>query len=277
MSDYIFPLRTFRSANYLGGAPSSSCGQVHTLTHFQEYAHLLVVLDPHAQSIDQNGDHNPSSEVLAVHDLPERVTHQPPEADNVGRRFAQPEALLLGLPAVSPVPVVEVLCELVHAIAVGVSGGLVAIGGPFCAVGATLKVQCQCCCVHGAAGSAEVASRQLARELGCSRVRKVRWRKWDGEKETAMKSAWLWYISLMKWFRQIVKSDERDRLWTIAFSRHSRVCQRQCVWWWWTVCAVWVMPCLCRLRCGLSGCLPTLLSSVQPERTWPDFYRVRRL
>lgn len=88
---------------------------------------LLMILDPHAQCIDQNSDHNPSSKVLAVHNLPEGVTHKPPEANNVRRRFAQPEVLLLGLPAVSPVPVVEVLGELIYAFAVRVTRGLVAL------------------------------------------------------------------------------------------------------------------------------------------------------
>lgn len=77
-----------------------------------------MVFDPHAQSVDQNGDHNPSAKVLAVHDLPERVTHQPPEADDLRRRFAQPAVLLFRLPAVSPVPVVKVLGELVNTITV---------------------------------------------------------------------------------------------------------------------------------------------------------------
>lgn len=90
--------------------------------------YLLMVLDPHAQSIDQNSDHNPSSKVLAVHNLPECVAHQPPEANDVRRRFAQPKMLLFGLPAVSPVPVVEVLGELIYALAVRVSGGVVALG-----------------------------------------------------------------------------------------------------------------------------------------------------
>lgn len=86
-----------------------------------------MVLDPHAQSVDQDGDHNPSSKVLAVHDLPECIAHQPPEVNNLRSSFAQPAVLLPGLPAVSPVPVVEVLGELIYALAVGVSGGLVAL------------------------------------------------------------------------------------------------------------------------------------------------------
>ncbi len=86
-----------------------------------------MVLDPHAQSIDQNGDHNPSSKVLAVHDLPECVAHQPPEVHDVCRSFAQPAVLLLWLPTVSPVPVVEVLGEFGNALTVRVSGGFIAI------------------------------------------------------------------------------------------------------------------------------------------------------
>lgn len=79
---------------------------------------LLMVLDSHAQSIDQNRNHNPSAKVLAVHDLPESVAHQPPEVNNLGGRFPQPPVLLFGLPAVSSVPVVEVLSELVYPITV---------------------------------------------------------------------------------------------------------------------------------------------------------------
>lgn len=124
-----------------------------------------MVLDPHAQGIDQNSDHNPPSKVLAVDDLPERVAHQPPEANDVRRRLAQARVLLSGLPAVSPVPVVEVLGELVHALAVRVPRGLVALRAAFRLIGqglgavrATLGVQCQSGRVHGAAGGAEVAS-----------------------------------------------------------------------------------------------------------------------
>lgn len=95
------------------------------------YTNLLMVLDPHAQSVDQDGDHNPSSKVLAVHDLPKCVAHQPPEANNIRSSSAQPTVLLFGLPAVSPVPVVEVLGEFVYTLAVGVSGGLVALGATF--------------------------------------------------------------------------------------------------------------------------------------------------
>lgn len=84
---------------------------------------LLMVLDPHAKCIDQYSDHNPSSKVLAVHNLPEGVAHQPPEANDVRRRFAEPKVLLFGLPAVSPVPVV-VLGELIYTFAVRVTRGL---------------------------------------------------------------------------------------------------------------------------------------------------------
>ena len=141
------------------------------------HTNLLVVLDPHAQSVDQNGDHNPTSEILAVHDLPERVTHQPPEVDDLPRRFAQPALLLFGLTAVSPVPEVEVLGELVHALAVRVAlhvdAALRFVGQGLGAVGAALGVQCPSSRVHGAAGGAEVTGRQLAGELGCSRATEV--------------------------------------------------------------------------------------------------------
>lgn len=86
-----------------------------------------MIFNPHAQSIDQNGDHNPSSKVLAVHNLPECVAHQPPEVNHLRCRLAQSTVLLFGLPAVSPVPVMEVLGELIYAVAVGVSRGLVAL------------------------------------------------------------------------------------------------------------------------------------------------------
>lgn len=84
-------------------------------------------LDPHTESIDENGNHNPSSKVLAVNDLPERVAYKPPEVHHLPCRSAQAAFLLLGLPAISPVPVVEVLGELVYAFAVGVSRRLVAL------------------------------------------------------------------------------------------------------------------------------------------------------
>lgn len=139
---------------------------------------LLVVFDPHAQRVDENSDHNPSSKVFAVHDFPERVTHQPPEADHPCRRFAQAALLPSGLPAVSPVPVMEVLA---CAVAVRVAGRLDAVGAALRFVGqglgavrAALGVQSQCGRVHGAAGGAEVTSRKLAGELGCSGERKVR-------------------------------------------------------------------------------------------------------
>lgn len=122
---------------------------------------LLVVLDPHAQSVDQNGDHNPAAKVFAVHDLAERVAHQPPEANDVCRRLAQPQALSSRLPAVSPVFVVEVLGELVHAVAVRIPGHLIAVCAALRLVGqrlgtvwAILRVQYES--VYGAAGTAEV-------------------------------------------------------------------------------------------------------------------------
>ena len=153
-----------------------------------------MVLDPHAQGIDQNGDHNPSSEVLAVHNLSECIAHQPPEADNVCCRFPQLKVLLFGLPAVPPVSVVKVLGELIHAIAVRVPRGFIALRAALwlvCqgldTVRATLGFQCQSGRVHGIAGDAQVTSRQLAGELCCSQVRKVRWRHWDKKKEVGAK------------------------------------------------------------------------------------------
>lgn len=136
-------------------------------TFLREYSlrltDLLMVLDPHAQSVDQDGDHNPTTKVFAVHDLAERVAHQPPEADHVCRRLAQPQTLSSRLPAVSPVFMVEVLGELVHAVAVRISSCLVAVGAALRLVGqrlgavrAILRVQCERWCVYGTAGTAEV-------------------------------------------------------------------------------------------------------------------------
>lgn len=86
-----------------------------------------MILDPHAESIDQNSNHNPSSKVFAVHDLPESITHQPPKAHDGCCGFAQPETLFFGLPAVSSVPVAKILGELIHTLTVRVSGGVVAL------------------------------------------------------------------------------------------------------------------------------------------------------
>lgn len=90
-------------------------------------SYLLMVLNTHAESIDQDGDHDPSSKVFTVHNLSERVAHQPPEADYVCSGFAQSLVLLFGLSAVPPVPVVDVLSELIHTLAVRVASGLVAL------------------------------------------------------------------------------------------------------------------------------------------------------
>lgn len=102
------------------------------MSHSVEYiwTHLFMVLDPHAQSVNQNGDHDPSSKILAIHNLPEGVTHQPPEVDNAGSSFAQPPALLLGLSAVPPVPGMEILADLINSITVRVAWVLVALGDP---------------------------------------------------------------------------------------------------------------------------------------------------
>lgn len=89
-----------------------------------------MVLDPHAQSVDQNGNHNPSSKILAIHNLPEGVTHQPPEVDNAGSSFSQPLALLPGLSAVPPVLGMEILADLINSIAVRVVWIISAFGAP---------------------------------------------------------------------------------------------------------------------------------------------------
>lgn len=85
------------------------------------HTHLFVVFDPHTQCINQNGDHDPSSEVLAVDYLPKGVTHQPPGPDHSpcrGTQLSLPLPGLTAVPTVLAVPVVEVLGELVDALAV---------------------------------------------------------------------------------------------------------------------------------------------------------------
>lgn len=37
--------------------------------------YLVVVLDAHADGIDKDGDHNPSVEILALHDTPKLHSH----------------------------------------------------------------------------------------------------------------------------------------------------------------------------------------------------------
>lgn len=85
------------------------------------HTHLFVVFDPHTQCINQNGDHDSSSKILAVHYLPKGITHQPPGSDHSPHRGTQLSLPLPGLtavPVVPVVPVVEVLGELVDALAV---------------------------------------------------------------------------------------------------------------------------------------------------------------
>lgn len=96
-------------------------------THAEFCTNLLMILNPHAQSIYQDGDHNASSKVLAVHNLSERIAHQPPEADGLGGGFAQPLLLPPALPAVSSAPAVEVLGQLMDAVAIRVTRCLVAL------------------------------------------------------------------------------------------------------------------------------------------------------
>lgn len=128
-----------------------------------------MILDPHTESIDQDGDHDPTSKVLAVNDLPKRIAHQPPEVHHLPGRFPQPERLFPGLPTVPPVPAARLVDP---PLAVGVSRRLCAalrlIGEGFGAIRATFRVHWQPRHVHGAARGAEVTGRQLASGLGCS-------------------------------------------------------------------------------------------------------------
>lgn len=90
-----------------------------------EPAHLLVVLDAHAQRVDENGDHNPPVEVLAFHDPLQLAAERLPQAGDLVPLLGllllppPPAALLLELVPVVAVP--QVLGELVDAIAVGVA------------------------------------------------------------------------------------------------------------------------------------------------------------
>lgn len=84
------------------------------------HSYLLVVLDAHAEGIDQDGDHDSPAKVLAVHNLPEGVTNQSPEGQHrarlCGRALAPPPAAV-GVPEVA---VLGVLCELINGLAVGI-------------------------------------------------------------------------------------------------------------------------------------------------------------
>lgn len=82
------------------------------------HPYLLVVLDAHAECIDQDSDHDSPAKVFAIYDLPECVTDQPPEGQHRTRLciWAQaPPSPAVGIPEVT---VLSVLCELIHCLTV---------------------------------------------------------------------------------------------------------------------------------------------------------------
>lgn len=89
------------------------------------HAHLFVVLDAHAQRVDEDGDHDPSVEVLALHDPLQLAAERLPQAGDLVPLLGflllplPPAPLLLQLVPVVAVP--QVLGELVDAVAVGVA------------------------------------------------------------------------------------------------------------------------------------------------------------
>lgn len=97
--------------------PQGSPGQTHT--------HLLVVLDAHAQRVDENGYHNPSVEILAFHDPFQLAAKSLPQAGDLipllGFFLLLPPPAPLLLELISVVAMPQVLGELVDAIAVRVA------------------------------------------------------------------------------------------------------------------------------------------------------------
>lgn len=89
------------------------------------HAHLFMVLDAHAQRVDEDGDHDPSVEVLALHDPLQLAAERLPQAGDLVPLLGflllplPPAPLLLQLVPVVAVP--QVLGELVDAVAVGVA------------------------------------------------------------------------------------------------------------------------------------------------------------
>lgn len=84
-----------------------------------------MVLDAHAQRIDENGYHNPPVEILALHDPLQLAAESLPQAGDLvpllGFLLLLPPPAPLLLELVSVVAVLQVLGELVDAIAVGVA------------------------------------------------------------------------------------------------------------------------------------------------------------
>ena len=80
--------------------------------------YLLVVFDAHAERVDQNSNHDSPTKVLAVHNLPEGVTDQPPEGQHRVGLHIQPQAPstpTLGIPEVATL---SILCELINRLTV---------------------------------------------------------------------------------------------------------------------------------------------------------------
>lgn len=91
-----------------------------------------MVLDTHAQRVDENGYHDPPVEVLALHDPLQLAAESLPQAGDLvpllGFFLLPPPPAPLLLELVSVVAVPQVLGELVDAIAVGVAAVRLAEG-----------------------------------------------------------------------------------------------------------------------------------------------------
>lgn len=75
-----------------------------------------MVLNPHAECVDENGHHDPTAKIFAVHDLPEGLAHHVPEGQHPAHSPG-PGSAPLRVPLVA---VVGVLRELVDPLAVRV-------------------------------------------------------------------------------------------------------------------------------------------------------------
>lgn len=75
-----------------------------------------MVLDAHAECVDENGHHDPSAKIFAVHDLLKGLTHHMPEGQHPARSPGACSAPL----RVPLVAVVGILRELVDPLAVRV-------------------------------------------------------------------------------------------------------------------------------------------------------------
>lgn len=77
-------------------------------------AHLLVVLDAHAERVDEDGHHDSTAEIFAVHNFLEGLAHHAPEGQHPAAAPG-PGSAALWVPLVA---VVGILRELVHPLAV---------------------------------------------------------------------------------------------------------------------------------------------------------------